>query len=89
MEEKKKRGRPLGSGVKNYCSLGCRLTENEYFLIKECLKKLKKKYGSNDKIILKLFKKYKNAFEKKEIESIKEEYCNDKTNRDGIGNSER
>ncbi len=58
MVEKRKRGRPLGSGVKNYCALGCRFTEEEYLLIQESLKKLREEYGSTNKIILKLFKKY-------------------------------
>ena len=58
MTEKRKRGRPLGSGVKNYCALGCRFTEKEYLLIQKSLKSLKNEYGSNNKIILNLFKKY-------------------------------
>ena len=58
MVEKRKRGRPLGSGVKNYCALGCRFTEKEYLLIQKSLKSLKNEYGSNNKIILNLFKKY-------------------------------
>ena len=58
MVERRKRGRPLGSGVKNYCTLGCRFTEKEYLLIQESLKDLKEEYGSNGKIILNLFKKY-------------------------------
>ena len=57
MLERRKRGRPLGSGVKNYCALGCRFTEREYSLIQENLKKLKEEYGSNNKIILNLFKR--------------------------------
>lgn len=88
MEEKRKRGRPLGSGVKNHCTLGCRFTENEYFIVKECLKELRKKYSSNGKIILKLFKKYKNAFNKKEIEIFKEKYCSIRTNKEKIEGSE-
>ena len=35
MVEKKKRGRPLGSGIKNYCALKYCFTEKEYFLIQE------------------------------------------------------
>ncbi|AVQ31902.1 hypothetical protein [Fusobacterium varium] len=58
MVEKRKRGRPLGSGVKNYCALGCRFTEKEYLLIQESFKSLKEEYGTNNKIILNLFKKY-------------------------------
>ena len=58
MAEKRKRGRPLGSGVKNYWALGCRLTEKEYLLIQESFKSLKEEYGTNNKIILNLFKKY-------------------------------
>ncbi|CAK7041976.1 MULTISPECIES: hypothetical protein [Fusobacterium] len=58
MAEKRKRGRPLGSGVKNYCALGCRFTEKEYLLIQESFKSLKEEYGTNNKIILNLFKKY-------------------------------
>ena len=58
MTEKRKRGRPLGSGVKNYCALGCRFTEKEYLLIQESFKSLKEEYGTNNKIILNLFKKY-------------------------------
>ena len=58
MVEKRKRGRPLGSGVKNYCALGCRFTEKEYLLIQESFKSLKEEYGTNNKIIFNLFKKY-------------------------------
>ena len=58
MVEKRKRGRPLGSGVKNYCALGCRFTEKEYLLIQESFKSLKEEYGTNNKIILNLLKKY-------------------------------
>ena len=58
MVERRKRGRPLGSGVKNYCALGCRFTEKEYLLIQENFKSLKEEYGTNNKIILNLFKKY-------------------------------
>ncbi len=65
MVERKKRGRPLGSGVKNYCALGCRFTEREYLLIQENLKKLKKEYESNNKIILNLFKRYGKTLEEK------------------------
>lgn len=65
MLERRKRGRPLGSGVKNYCALGCRFTEREYLLIQENLKKLKEEYGSNNKIILNLFKRYGKTLEEK------------------------
>ena len=65
MIERRKRGRPLGSGVKNYCALGCRFTEKEYFLIQESLKKLKEEYGSNNKILINLFKKYGKILEEK------------------------
>ena len=65
MIERKKRGRPLGSGVKNYCALGCRFTENEYLMIQESLKKLKEEYGSNNKILINLFKKYGKTLEEK------------------------
>ena len=65
MVEKKKRGRPLGSGVKNYCALGCRFTENEYMMIQQSLKKLKEEYGSNNKILINLFKKYGKTLEEK------------------------
>ena len=65
MEKKRKRGRPLGSGVKNYCAFGCRFTEEEYLLIQENLKKLKEEYGSNNKIILNLFKRYGKTLEEK------------------------
>ncbi|WP_130892090.1 hypothetical protein LIY46_15875 [Fusobacterium varium] len=65
MGERKKRGRPLGSGVKNYCTLGCRFTEKEYLLIQKSLKNLKEEYGSNNKIILNLFKKYGDNLEKR------------------------
>jgi len=84
MVESKKRGRPLGSGVKNYCALGCRFTEKEYLLIQESLKKLKEEYGSNNKIILNLFKKYGNNIEKKKKNTILEE-SNDKINKEGTG----
>ncbi|EHO75629.1 hypothetical protein [Fusobacterium ulcerans] len=65
MLERRKRGRPLGSGVKNYCALGCRFTEREYSLIQENLKKLKEEYGSNNKIIFNLFKRYGKTLEEK------------------------
>ena len=65
MVGRKKRGRPLGSWVKNYCTLGCRFTEKEYLLIQESLKNLKAEYGANNKIILNLFKKYGSNLEKK------------------------
>ena len=65
MGERKKRGHPLGSGVKNYCTLGCRFTEKEYLLIQKSLKNLKEEYGSNNKIILNLFKKYGDNLEKR------------------------
>ena len=65
MVEKKKRGRPLGSGVKNYCALGCRFTENEYLMIQQSLKNLKEEYGSNNKILINLFKKYGKTLEEK------------------------
>ena len=65
MVEKRKRGRPLGSGVKNYCALGCRFTEKEYLLIQESFKSLKEEYGTNNKIILNLFKKYGKYLEEK------------------------
>ena len=65
MAEKRKRGRPLGSGVKNYCALGCRFTEKEYLLIQESFKSLKEEYGTNNKIILNLFKKYGKYLEEK------------------------
>ena len=94
MVERKKRGRPLGSGVKNYCALGCRFTEKEYLLIQESLKKLKEEYGSNNKIILNLFKKYGRSLDEKTIKRKKkynnlEENYNDKTNKKGIRNFRR
>ncbi|MDH6458642.1 hypothetical protein M2102_002288 [Fusobacterium sp. PH5-7] len=66
MEKKRKRGRPLGSGVKNYCAFGCRFTEEEYLLIQESLKTLKKEYGSKNKIIFNLFKRYEKILKDKE-----------------------
>ena len=66
MERRRKRGRPLGSGVKNYRTLGCRFTEGEYLLVLESLKKLKKEYGSNNKIILNLFKRYEKTLREKD-----------------------
>ena len=82
MIERRKRGRPLGSGVKNYCALGCRFTEKEYLLIQESLKKLKEEYGSNNKIILNLFKKYGNSLDEKIIKNniykLKNRKYNDK-----------
>lgn len=66
MERRRKRGRPLGSGVKNYRTLGCRFTEEEYLLVLESLKKLKKEYGSNNKIILNLFKRYEKTLREKD-----------------------
>ncbi len=89
MVERKKRGRPLGSGVKNYCALGCRFTEKEYLLIQESLKKLKKEYGSNNKIVLNLFKRYGNILKEKEISTILEEKYNDKIDERRIETIER
>lgn len=89
MIEKRKRGRPLGSGVKNYCALGCRLTEEEYLLIQESLKRLRKMHKTNSKIILSLFKKYGKALGKKEIRTILEERYNDKINESRIRATER
>ena len=66
MEKRRKRGRPLGSGVKNYCAFGCRFTEEEYLLIQESLKTLKKEYGSKNKIIFNLFKRYEKILKNKE-----------------------
>ena len=66
MERRRKRGRPLGSGVKNYCAFGCRFTEEEYLLIQESLKTLKKEYGSKNKIIFNLFKRYEKILKDKE-----------------------
>ncbi|WP_443864316.1 hypothetical protein [Fusobacterium ulcerans] len=66
MEKRRKRGRPLGSGVKNYCAFGCRFTEEEYLLIQESLKTLKKEYGSKNKIIFNLFKRYEKILKDKE-----------------------
>lgn len=66
MLERRKRGRPLGSGVKNYCAFGCRFTEEEYLLIQESLKTLKKEYGSKNKIIFNLFKRYEKILKDKE-----------------------
>ena len=66
MERRRKRGRPLGSGVKNYHTLGCRFTEGEYLLVLESLKKLKKEYGSNNKIIFNLFKRYEKTLREKD-----------------------
>ncbi len=83
MLERRKRGRPLGSGVKNYCALGCRLTEQE------SLKRLRKKHKTNSKIILSLFKKYGKALGKKEIRTILEERYNDKINESRIRATER
>ena len=64
--EGKKRGRPLGSGVKNYRILGCRFTEGEYEFISEYLKLLKKKHSKNSDILLHLFEQYSRKIEKKE-----------------------
>ena len=89
MLKKRKRGRPLGSGVKNYCALGCRLTEEEYLLIQESLKRLREEYKTNHEIILSLFKKYGKTLEKKEIRTILEERYNDKINKSRIGTIER
>ena len=89
MVERKKRGRPLGSGVKNYCALGCRFTEKEYLLIQESLKKLKEEYGSNNKIVLNLFKRYGNILKEKEISTILEEKYNDKIDERRIETTER
>ena len=66
MEKRRKRGRPLGSGVKNYCAFGCRFTEEEYLLIQESLKTLKKEYGSKNKIIFNLFKRYEKTLREKD-----------------------
>ena len=66
MERRRKRGRPLGSGVKNYCAFGCRFTEEEYLLIQESLKSLKKEYGSKNNIIFNLFKRYEKTLREKD-----------------------
>ena len=66
MERRRKRGRPLGSGVKNYRTLGCRFTEGEYLLVLESLKKLKKEYGSKNNIIFNLFKRYEKTLREKD-----------------------
>ncbi|MEJ6466945.1 hypothetical protein [Fusobacterium ulcerans] len=66
MEKKRKRGRPLGSGVKNYCAFGCRFTEEEYLLIQKSLKSLKKEYGSKNNIIFNLFKRYEKTLREKD-----------------------
>ncbi|MDU1910985.1 hypothetical protein [Fusobacterium sp.] len=89
MIEKRKRGRPLGSGVKNYSILGCRFTEKEYLLIQKSLKKLKEEYKTNHEIILNLFKKYGKDLEKKGIHTILEEKYNDKINKSRIRTTER
>jgi len=89
MLERRKRGRPLGSGVKNYCALGCRFTEEEYLLIKKSLKKLKEEYKTNHKVILNLFKRYGKELEKKELRTILEERYNDKINKSRIRSIER
>ena len=66
MEKKRKRGRPLGSGVKNYCAFGCCFTEEEYLLIQKSLKSLKKEYGSKNNIIFNLFKRYEKTLREKD-----------------------
>ncbi|RGY57829.1 hypothetical protein DXA30_16735 [Fusobacterium ulcerans] len=66
MKEMGKRGRPLGSGVKNYRTLGCRFTEEEYLLIQESLKSLKREYGSKNNIIFNLFKRYEKTLREKD-----------------------
>ncbi|GEM_PF-2516906 len=89
MGERRKRGRPLGSGVKNYCALGCRFTKEEYLLIQRSLKKLKEEYKTNSKIILNLFRKYGNVLKEKEISAILEEKYNDKIDKRRIETTER
>lgn len=63
MEEKKKRGRPLGSGVKSYFALGCRVSKKEYDFINECMSILNKKYKKKNKILVALFKNLDNVSE--------------------------
>lgn len=61
-EEKEKtkstRGRPLGSGVKKYRILGCRFTKEEYAFIDKSLNKLRRKYQTNSRVLIELFKMY-------------------------------
>lgn len=57
MEEKKKRGRPIGSGRKPYFILGCRVSKLEYDFINESMDILKKKYKKRNKILIMLFRK--------------------------------
>ncbi|MDU1910379.1 hypothetical protein [Fusobacterium sp.] len=55
MNERRKRGRPAGSGKKPHFILGCRVSKGEYDFIKESLNVLKKKYKKKNKILLALF----------------------------------
>ena len=50
--ERKKIGRPLGSGVKNYRIFGCRFTKDEYELILKHLEILKKKHKRNSNVLI-------------------------------------
>lgn len=52
------RGRPLGSGIKKYRILGCRFTREEYTFINKSLNKLRRKYQTNSKVLMELFKVY-------------------------------
>ena len=62
MGEKEKvkptRGRPLGSGVKKYRILVCRFTREEYTFINKNLNRLRRKYQTNSRILMELFKVY-------------------------------
>lgn len=64
--ERKKIGRPLGSGVKNYKIFGCRFTKDEYELILKHLEILKKKHKRNSNVLIYLLKTYGKKIEKKE-----------------------
>ena len=58
VKAKPTRGRPVGSGVKKYRILGCRFTRDEFNYINKTLAKLRRKYQTNSKVLIELFKAY-------------------------------
>lgn len=64
MEEKRKRGRPIGSGRKPHLILGCRVSKLEYDFINESMDILKKKYKKRSKILITLFRNLNDISEK-------------------------
>ena len=65
------RGRPLGSGVKKYRILGCRFTREEYTFINKSLSKLRRKYQTNSRVLMELFKVYSQEMNQTAIDQSK------------------